>query len=112
MLDDRRGSPLGRVGAIRVGGTSIKRVALSRALASELRGIRIKPQAYLAAALRDEPRQPVSEWSDRYPPLTFFFNPEPAEKRGTWRRITLHGDAWRFNKYSERASEGPAPAPN
>jgi predicted Fe-S protein YdhL (DUF1289 family) len=29
----------------------------------------------------------------------------PAEKRQTWRRITLHGDAWRFNKYAERAVE-------
>ncbi len=29
----------------------------------------------------------------------------PAEKRSTWRRITLHGDAWRFNRYSERAAE-------
>jgi uncharacterized protein len=27
----------------------------------------------------------------------------PAEKRATWRRITLVGDAWRFNRYSERA---------
>ena len=36
----------------------------------------------------------------------------PAEKRGTWRRITLRGDAWRFNRYAERAAEGPAqPAP-
>ncbi len=35
----------------------------------------------------------------------------PAEKRGTWRRITLQGTAWRFNKYAERAAEGPAPAP-
>ncbi len=26
----------------------------------------------------------------------------PAEKRCTWRRITLHGDAWRFNRYAER----------
>jgi len=34
----------------------------------------------------------------------------PAEKRRTWRRITLHGDAWRFNKYAERATEGAAPA--
>ena len=32
----------------------------------------------------------------------------PAEKRQTWRRITLEGDAWRFNKYSERAVEAPA----
>ena len=32
----------------------------------------------------------------------------PAEKRQVWRRITLHGDAWRFNKYAERAAEGPA----
>ena len=29
----------------------------------------------------------------------------PAEKRQTWRRITLHGDAWRFNRYAERAAE-------
>jgi hypothetical protein len=30
----------------------------------------------------------------------------PAEKRGTWRRITMEGTAWRFNKYAERAREG------
>lgn len=29
----------------------------------------------------------------------------PAEKRGVWRRITLAGDAWRFNRYAERAIE-------
>lgn len=27
----------------------------------------------------------------------------PAEKRSTWRRITMIGTAWRFNKYAERA---------
>jgi hypothetical protein len=32
----------------------------------------------------------------------------PAEKRGTWRRITMEGTAWRFNKYAERAREGPS----
>ena len=26
----------------------------------------------------------------------------PAEKRAVWRRITLEGDAWRFNRYAER----------
>ena len=30
----------------------------------------------------------------------------PAQKRATWRRITLKGDAWRFNRYAERATEG------
>ena len=30
----------------------------------------------------------------------------PAEKRQTWRRITLEGGSWRFNKYAERAEEG------
>jgi predicted Fe-S protein YdhL (DUF1289 family) len=30
----------------------------------------------------------------------------PAEKRGTWRRITMEGTAWRFNRYAERAREG------
>lgn len=29
----------------------------------------------------------------------------PAEKRQIWRRITLHADAWRFNRYAERAVE-------
>lgn len=28
-----------------------------------------------------------------------------AEKRAVWRRITLEGSAWRFNKYAERAAE-------
>ena len=27
----------------------------------------------------------------------------PAEKRGTWRRITMEATAWRFNRYAERA---------
>ncbi len=30
---------------------------------------------------------------------------DPAAKRQTWRRITLAGDAWRFNRYAERARE-------
>ena len=29
----------------------------------------------------------------------------PAEKRHTWRRISMEGTAWRFNKYAERAAE-------
>ncbi|OWQ92945.1 Fe-S protein [Roseateles aquatilis] len=29
----------------------------------------------------------------------------PGEKRETWRRITLEGTAWRFNRYAERAIE-------
>ena len=28
-----------------------------------------------------------------------------VEKRAIWRRITLEGTAWRFNKYAERAAE-------
>jgi len=28
---------------------------------------------------------------------------EPAQKRAVWRRITLEGNAWRFNRYAERA---------
>jgi len=31
----------------------------------------------------------------------------PAHKRQTWRRITLQNDAWRFNRYAERAAESP-----
>lgn len=30
----------------------------------------------------------------------------PGEKRATWRRITQAGDAWRFNRYAERARDG------
>ena len=29
----------------------------------------------------------------------------PGEKRGVWRRITMDGSSWRFNKYAERAAE-------
>jgi predicted Fe-S protein YdhL (DUF1289 family) len=32
----------------------------------------------------------------------------PAQKRQTWRRITLQGTSWRFNRYAERAVEKPA----
>ena len=32
----------------------------------------------------------------------------PAEKRETWRRITVEGTAWRFNRYAERSAERPA----
>ncbi|QPF74390.1 DUF3717 domain-containing protein [Roseateles sp. DAIF2] len=35
----------------------------------------------------------------------------PGEKRGTWRRITMEGSAWRFNRYAERALE-PKPSTN
>ncbi len=35
----------------------------------------------------------------------------PAEKRGSWRRITQQGTAWRFNRYAERARETPARLP-
>lgn len=31
----------------------------------------------------------------------------PSEKRQVWRRITLAGSAWRFNKYAERAIKNP-----
>lgn len=34
----------------------------------------------------------------------------PAEKRATWRRITLQGTAWRFNRYAERAGAAAPPA--
>lgn len=30
----------------------------------------------------------------------------PVAKRAVWRRITLDGDSWRFNRYSERALAG------
>jgi predicted Fe-S protein YdhL (DUF1289 family) len=33
----------------------------------------------------------------------------PAQKRATWRRITLEASAWRFNRYAERAAEEGSP---
>ncbi len=30
----------------------------------------------------------------------------PGQKRGTWRRITMEDQAWRFNRYAERALDG------
>ncbi len=36
----------------------------------------------------------------------------PVEKRAVWRRITIEGNAWRFNRYSERAAEGEAVKPD
>jgi len=34
----------------------------------------------------------------------------PGEKRAVWRRITLEGSAWRFNRYAERARGAAAAA--
>ena len=38
----------------------------------------------------------------RWPEMT------PAEKRNTWRRITMDGTAWRFNRYAERTPAAEA----
>ena len=35
----------------------------------------------------------------------------PGAKRQVWRRITLHGDSWRFNRYAERAPDVQAVMP-
>ena len=31
----------------------------------------------------------------------------PGEKRSVWRRITMEGTAWRFNRYAERVRPAP-----
>jgi predicted Fe-S protein YdhL (DUF1289 family) len=31
----------------------------------------------------------------------------PGQKRAVWRRIVHDGSAWRFNRYAERANDGP-----
>ena len=36
----------------------------------------------------------------------------PSAKRHTWRRITLEGVAWRFNRYAERGAPLPPPSPS
>ena len=33
----------------------------------------------------------------------------PGEKRSVWRRITMEGTAWRFNRYAERVRPAPSP---
>lgn len=38
--------------------------------------------------------------------VQFWPEMSPAEKRVTWRRITMESTAWRFNRYAERAREG------
>ena len=35
----------------------------------------------------------------------------PGEKRAVWRRITMEGTAWRFNRYAERARPAPGAEP-
>ncbi|MBU1817523.1 MAG: DUF3717 domain-containing protein [Gammaproteobacteria bacterium] len=40
--------------------------------------------------------------------VQFWPGMSPAEKRTVWRRITLEHSAWRFNRYAERAAEGPS----
>jgi predicted Fe-S protein YdhL (DUF1289 family) len=35
--------------------------------------------------------------------VQFWPEMSPGEKRSTWRRITMIGTSWRFNKYAERA---------
>ena len=37
--------------------------------------------------------------------VQFWTAMEPADKRAVWRRITIEGDSWRFNRYAERAAE-------
>jgi uncharacterized protein len=37
--------------------------------------------------------------------VQFWPEMSPAEKRVTWRRITMENTAWRFNRYAERAVE-------
>ena len=34
----------------------------------------------------------------------------PGEKRSVWRRITMAGTAWRFNRYAERVRAAPGTA--
>ncbi len=34
-----------------------------------------------------------------------------AQKRSTWRRITMEGTAWRFNRYAERVTAAGETAP-
>ena len=46
------------------------------------RGVRVEPEADLAAALLDERREPIRKWLPAQP-LTLDFRAEPALNRGT-----------------------------
>ena len=37
--------------------------------------------------------------------VQFWTEMSPTQKRQVWRRITLSAEAWRFNRYAERANE-------
>ena len=64
-------------------GRGLDRIGGRAATGLERAGIGIESEADLAPALGDERRQPVREGLCAQPPLTCFFRPEPAEKRGT-----------------------------
>jgi predicted Fe-S protein YdhL (DUF1289 family) len=42
-----------------------------------------------------------------FPEVQYWLEMRPVEKRQTWRRISMEGTSWRFNKYAERAAEKP-----
>ena len=49
---------------------------------------------------------PECKWCGRtFDEVQYWTEMSPADKRSTWRRISLIGTSWRFNKYAERASE-------
>jgi predicted Fe-S protein YdhL (DUF1289 family) len=41
--------------------------------------------------------------------VQFWLEMTPGEKRSVWRRITVENNAWRFNRYNERALERSQP---
>lgn len=43
----------------------------------------------------------------KFEEVQYWTEMSPAEKRQVWRRITLDGGSWRFNRYRERARETP-----
>ena len=50
--------------------------------------------------------QPSNSQSPNFP-ISQSTNPYvgPGQKRQVWRRITAEGEAWRFNRYAERAGQ-------
>ncbi|MBI3531597.1 MAG: DUF3717 domain-containing protein [Burkholderiales bacterium] len=53
----------------------------------------------------------VRALAEVYALMVFWTEMRPAQKRQTWRRITLSGQAWRFNRYAERAGGSASDVP-
>jgi uncharacterized protein len=76
------------------------------ALAAWLQWYRTTPDAPCIAICSTSQGDPICKGCGRsFAEVQHWPAMSPGEKRQCWRRITMEGTAWRFNKYAERALE-------